>query len=315
MIAAPPETADYGNEVRSRLPLLRELNDLKRVYSANLGTHSLATQIFRGACRPLLNGAALDALPWVSVAVAATRLGAITPESLASADVQEEECAAIYARSLGAHDCLPEMLRHDLTDCIGGLGNRLPIDYSHRDGEWPQCLCRAPRAGATCPGKPRMILEPPEMHSDHCAVVGVYGVLLSDIFGADREDAWLVGLCHHLHNAYLPDSGFTGEVLLGDQLDNIISNFRAEALRSVHPTYRSRISELFTEIAGDESPLAKTFHAADTIDRIVQMENYERAAKFRVGQALHDLELVHKSPTQAFQIDLLKSIGLFPEFD
>ena len=57
------------------------------------------------------------------------------------------------------------------------------------------------------------------MHSDHCAVVAIYGFLLADVFGADREDAWLIGLCHHFHNAYLPDSGFTGEVLLGDQLD------------------------------------------------------------------------------------------------
>ena len=45
------------------------------------------------------------------------------------------------------------------------------------------------------------------------------------------------------------------------------------------------------------------------------MENYERAARFRVGHALHDLELVHESPTQAFQKDLLESIGLFPDFD
>ena len=315
-------TADHAPGARSRLPLLRsqlpllrELNDLKRLYSANLGTHSLATQIFRGACHPLSTGAALDAVPWASIAVAAARLGAITPESLAAAEISEKERGAIYRRSLEAHAGLSKQLLSDLSANVDNLDDRLEGNFEYADGDWPQRLCQAPRAGATCPGKPRIVLEPAEMHSDHCAIVAVYGFLLADIFGADREDAWLIGLCHHFHNAYLPDSGFTGEVLLGDQLDPIINNFRSQALRSVHPNYRDRINGLLADIAGDASPLAKTFHAADTIDRVVQMENYERAARFRVGNALHDLELVHESPTQAFQKDLLKSIGLFPDFD
>ena len=306
------EIAGSASELRSRLPLLRELNDLKRLYSANLSANSLATQIFRGACRPLSTGAALEPLPWASTAVAAARLGAITPESLLAAGVPKEKRAAIYRRSLAAHAGLSQDLIEDLTGCVDNVTERLEGEFAYAEDEWPQRLCRAPRAGATCPGKPRIVLEPAELHSDHCAMVAVYGFMLADIFGANRDDAWLIGLCHHFHNAYLPDSGFTGEMLLGDQLNQIIGSFRDQALREIHPNYRNRISSLFSEIAGDASPLAQTFHAADTIDRVVQMENYERAAQFRVGHALHDLELVHESPTQAFQKNLLKSIGLLP---
>ena len=302
-------------EIRSLLPLLRELNDLKRLYSGNLRPFSLATQVFRGACQALLNGSRLEALEWSTTLVAAARLGAISPEALGDAELPEPEIESIFDRALSAHNAFSPALLRDFSGCVGKLGGRLEGNFQFSEGNWAQRLCRAPRAGATCPGKPRIALEPPEMHSDHCGLVAVYGFILADLFEADRGDAWLIGLCHHFHNAYLPDSGFTGEMLLGDSLDQVIQNFRKKALSSVHESYRARVEHLLTEIADDASPLARTFHAADTIDRVVQMEHYERAARFRVKQALDDLELVHEGPAQAFQKSLLQSIGLFPGFD
>ncbi len=71
-------------------------------------------------------------------------------------------------------------------------------------------LAAQPRAGATRPGHPRVILEPAENHAEHCAVVAVNGVLAAGVFGADPAGPFLTGLAHHLHNAYLPDAGDAG---------------------------------------------------------------------------------------------------------
>ena len=69
------------------------------------------------------------------------------------------------------------------------------------------CSARQPRAGATCPGRPRLVVEPPERHADHCLTVAVYGVLVAPLVGADPVVPFLVGLAHHLHNVPLPDAG------------------------------------------------------------------------------------------------------------
>lgn len=292
------------------LPLLRELNDLKRLYAANLGRYSLATQCFRGACTRLSNGKPLEAAEWTTTLLAAARLGAISPEVLTTAGASQVELTAVLDRSIDAHQCLPTSIKNQLKMHTDNLDGRLEGNFYYRQGHWTEQLCDSPRAGATCPGKPRIALEPAEMHSDHCLMVAAYGFLIADIFGASQEDAWLIGLCHHFHNAYLPDAGFAGEVLLGDSLDRIIRKFREQALYDVHSSYRPRIEALLGEIGGDATPLAQTFHAADTIDRILQMENYERAAQFHVSEALNDLHIVHEGPVQAFQKEVLESIGL-----
>lgn len=295
------------------MPVLRELNDLKRLYAVNLAGHSLATQVFRGACQAIGDGRPLDADGWATTLVSAARLGAVSPESLEAADIPASGGQAIFRRSIDEHECLPTPVRNRLKACTNRLDRRLEGRFTYPEEHWTQRLCHAPRAGATCPGKPRIALEPAEMHSDHCAIVAGYGFLVADLFGASEEDAWLIGLCHHFHNAYLPDAGFTGEVLLGESLDHIIQAFRDRASSWVHPTYRPRIEALLAEIAGDTTPLAQAFHAADTIDRVLQMEHYERSARFRVSQALDDLNLVHESPVQAFQRDVLESVGLIAE--
>ena len=309
------EKSKLSARLRPMLPLLRELNDLKRLYATNLGSSSLATQIFRGACLPMSNGRSLEAAEWTTALLAAGRLGAISPEVLALAGIPAEEMKAVFDRSLDAHECLSAALREALKAHTSNLEGRLEGNFNYSKEHWADRLCSSPRAGATCPGKPRIALEPAEMHSDHCMLVAVYGFLIADIFNSSREDAWLIGLCHHFHNAFLPDAGFTGEMLLGNQIDRVVRNFRNRALVSVHASYRQRVEHLLAEIASDTSPLARTFHAADTIDRVVQMEHYERSAQFRVSQALNDLDLVHESPVQAFQKDLLESVGILSDVD
>lgn len=295
--------------VAEQLPLLRELNDIKRLYARNLGSRSFATRVFFGATAPLHRGELLNADTWCAAIVCAARLGAITPHILSDIGVATEERLLVYQNSIQTHSSLPENVKSTLLGTAKNLDG-ISIENAESHSKWVEYLAASPRAGATCPGKPRIALEPAEMHSDHCILVATNAYILADIFGANKEDAWLISLCHHLHNAYLPDAGFTGEVLLGDRLQGIIDSQRSRALKNVAENYQNRVMDLFREIDNLESPLAQTFHAADTIDRVIQMEHYERAANFKVISALEDFNLVHEGSAQQFQFELLNSIGI-----
>lgn len=297
------------NQVADLLPILRELNDTKRLYARNLGSCSFATQVFFGATRPLHVGEHLNADVWCAAIVCAARLGAITPHILHDIGVNSDERLIVYQNSLKTHTSLPQTVINVLLKATPGL-DKISVEKAESTSEWVEYLAVSPRAGATCPGKPRIALEPTEMHSDHCILVATNAFILADIFGANKEDAWLISLCHHLHNAYLPDAGFTGEVLLDRQLQGIIDSQRSRVLKNFTKDYQMRVIELFKEIDDLESPLAQTFHAADTIDRVIQMEHFERTANFKVISALEDFNLVHDGAAQQFQYELLNSIGI-----
>lgn len=295
--------------VAEQLPLLRELNDIKRLYARNLGARSFANHVFFGATKPLHLGDPLNADTWCAAIVCAARLGAITPHVLNDIGVSPEDRLTVYQDSIKTHSSLSDNVKSALLGAAKNLDG-VSVENAESHCEWVEYLATSPRAGATCPGKPRIALEPAEMHSDHCVLVATNAYLLADIFGANKEDAWLISLCHHLHNAYLPDAGFTGEVLLGNHLQSIINSLRNRALKSISKNYQERVISLFKEIDNLESPLAQTFHAADTIDRVIQMEHYERAANFKVTSALEDFNLVHEGSAQQFQFELLNSIGI-----
>ena len=57
-------------------------------------------------------------------------------------------------------------------------------------------------------------------------------------------------------------------------------------------------------------PEAQAFHAADVLDRVLQVHHHARAAAFTASQALDDLELVHEGPVQAFHDEVLQAGGL-----
>lgn len=302
-------TGDIGYAVATQLEFLRELNDIKRLYALNLGSHSYATRVFLGATEALHQDKPLQADVWCAAIVGAARLGAMTPSVLQDIGIEKTDRVVVLRNSILAQPSLSKPLSDTLTAACDQL-EQICIEDTADHPNWAVRLTASPRAGATCPGKPRIALEPAEMHSDHCVMVASYGFLLADTFGADREDAWLMGLCHHLHNAYLPDAGFTGEMLLGNHLDGVIKSLRLRALDGFSVQYRHRVSRLFDEINDLDSPLAQTFHAADTIDRVVQMEHYERAAQFTVATALEEFNLVHEGAAQEFQHALLRSIGI-----
>lgn len=304
--------------LNSLVPLLTEVGDLKRIRVAH-APGSLSEQQFRRAWSMLLAGdePRRVALRETARAVAAARLGGVDAAVLRQGGLTTGEAASVLRRSFDSvGGPLPEALRRELQSALEPEDSpECGEDVADAAGGLPafaKALARQPRAGCTRPGSPRLILEPPETHAEHCATVAVYATLLCGHFGGDPAAPFLAGLAHHLHNAALPDSGFTGEMLLGEHLEAVISTLRFAALDEL-----GRVGELRSAVEGAlellsdaASPEARSFHAADVIDRVLQMRHYDRQASFTLDQALEEMELVHEGPLKDFHETVLSEADL-----
>ena len=292
-------------------PLLGRLNDLKRVRAAHDPASSLAQRGFARAWAALAAGADPAA---VAVRETASALAAV---ELAGID------AGVLQRAGLSTDAVGELLR----TAVEKAGAFLRADFrtrlvaaaaSRRDGigvsvpSFVKHLQNQPRAGATHPTEPRLILEPPESHADHCYLVAVVAALLAGQAGADIGTPFLAGLAHHLHNAFLPDAGFAGEELLGSHLKPVMDAFTAAALAELPTAVADRVRESFKLLPAPDSPEAEAFHAADVIDRVLEVVHYDRVARFRMADALDTLGLVHPGPFKPFQDRVLAAAGLVP---
>lgn len=307
-----PET-DRTGVPRGRLaaygPLFVELNDLKRITAAGR-SGSIATRLFKQAWGSLVDGIApaAVALQITGRALAAARLADLDRSLLSEAGLSHPDVSAILHTAIDAVGAsLPKPLRQALqraTDQAAGpvSGPRLPA--------FVEALAVQPRAGMTCPGKPRILLEPPENHADHCLMVAVYGVVLAPVFEADAGTVFLAALAHHLHNAAMPDAGFTGEVLLGEQLGPVIAHFTEAGLRQLMPPLREAVEGARAVLPDALTPEGRAFHAADAIDRVLQISQYGRASALTAGQMLGEMELVHAGPVKTFQDEVLHEAGL-----
>ena len=295
-----------GARLSAFVPLAVELCDLKRVRDAS-SPDSLASRSFRAAWAALLAGQEPSEVAErvTADAVAAARLGGIDRAVLAQAGVEGGEADAVLARSFDeVASPIAPALRERLRPQLG---------QALRPGPAPvfaEALIRQPRAGATCPGKPRIVLEPPEGHGDHCLVVAVLGALLAPQYGADPAVPFLSGLAHHLHNAVLPDSGFAGEMLLGEHLEPVMRRLFAKELATLPEGLRAVTEAALATIRDADTPEGRAFHAADVIDRVLQMRHYDRVAAFTIDQALEDMDLVHAGPIQSFHHAVLRDAGL-----
>ena len=297
-----PSSTGAG-ELGAFAPLAAELGDLKRLRDAT-SPDTLACRNFRTAWGRLVAGEAAQAVVYSVTAdcLAATRLGGIDRLILERVGVVDP--AVILRRGFDeVAGPVEPALRAKLSAAIGTTG--MPIAAP----PFAESLIRQPRAGATCPGQPRLVLEPPETHGDHCMVVAVLATVLAGHYGADPVMAFLAGLAHHLHNALLPDSGFAGEVLLGDELAPIMGRLFDRELASLPPAVAGLVRDALTAIGGADTPEGRAFHAADVMDRVLQMKHYHQVAAFTVDQALDDLQLVHAGPVQAFHHAVLKEAG------
>ena len=300
------DVSGQASSLAGFVPLAAELGDLKRVRDAS-SPDSLASRLFRTAWGALLAGQApLDvALLATADAVAAARLGGIDRAVLLAAGLTEAEAVQVLARSFDEVSApIDPALAARLRDQLG---------QTLRPGtppEFAEALIRQPRAGATCPGKPRIVLEPPEGHGDHCMVVAVLAVILSPRYEADPAAAFLAGMAHHLHNARLPDSGFAGEMLLGDHLGPVMQRLFNRELATLPAPLSEAVAAALAAIPDASTAVGRAFHAADVIDRVLQMRHYDQVARFTVDQALDDMDLVHAGPTQSFHQAVLRDAGL-----
>ncbi|MFC5137292.1 hypothetical protein ACFPK1_03560 [Actinomycetospora rhizophila] len=315
-MTAAPATAPATPAARyAAVPgLLREIGDLKRVRTAD-AAGSMASRSFVRAWSALVAGAEPVAVAdaETAAAVAGARLAGIDAAVLADAGLDGDAVQGVLRRAI---DEVAEGVVHPATLAWlraapapqGTTGDVSGVELP----AFVDALCRQPRAGATAPGRARLIAEPPEDHGEHCWAVAVYGALLALDHGADRGEAFLLGLAHHLHNAVLPDAGFAGETLLGEHLDGVVDRLTERALATLPDDLGTRVRGLLAARADAGSPLGATFHAADVLDRVLQVHHHARAAAFTVREALDDLELVHASPVQEHQNAVLAAAGLLP---
>ncbi len=297
--------------IRGLCPLLGEMNDLKRVRVAGR-PGSLAERGFFRSWDALIAGddPRRVALREATHARIAARLGGIDAATLLGTGLDPDEVATIFRRALG-----PEGSGEG-GDPGGAIAELVDSARSSAASDGPppfvSRLASQPRAGATRPGHPRLVLEPPESHAEHCYLTAVYGVLIAPHFGAEPAAPFLAGLSHHLHNAALPDAGFVGEELLGEHLGPIMRRLTEDALAQLPGPLAALVRQARTILGHAETPEARSFHAADVLDRVLQMAQYARVAAFELRQALDELDLVHPGPLQAFHLDVLASAGLWP---
>ena len=134
--------------------------------------------------------------------------------------------------------------------------------------------------------------------------------MIALVAGGDPAQVFVAGLAHHLHNAVLPDAGFAGEMLLGDNLQPIVRQLFLRELQVLPPAPRARVEDALLVIADADTAEGRALHAADVIDRVLQAHHYARAAAFTADQALDDLQLVHEGPLRPFQAEVLAAVGL-----
>ena len=289
------------------LPLLTELGDLKRIHSAG-APGSIAERLFARGWSALAEGMAPVAVMrrTVAAALAAARLGDLDLARLGMLGLSPDRAAAILAQALDevagpVDDGLLTSLRPALAEGMPDAG---------REPHFVVRLACQPRAGVTCPGRPRLLLQPAENHAEHCLMVAVYGTILAPVFGADPVPVFLAGMAHHLHNADMPDAGYSGEVLLGDALDGVIERARDTALAELDAPVSTVIRAALAPIGSDATADARAFHAADVLDRVLETAQHLRVREATMHGVLHDYALVHAGPVKPFHDGVLRGIGL-----
>jgi len=288
------------------LPSLRELGDLKRIRSAGR-EGSIATRLFEAGWSAWLAGGGPDDIAYraMAMALAAARLGDLDFDKLGELGLSRDERLAVLERAVD------EIAAPFDADLIARLMIQLGKPLALKAAPDPlSTLRRQPRAGVTGPGRPRIMLQPEENHSEHSFIVALYAGLLAPTYDADPAEAFWHGMIHHLHSARMPDAGFTGEVLLGDKLDSVIERARELALERLPSDHARTCRRHLSAIGDDTTPAARAFHAADVIDRVVEIEHHLKRGRVTMDLVLGDYGLVHDGPVKAFHDRVLEGIGL-----
>ncbi len=323
----PPRPApDAPAELPALVPLAREFNTLKRVHAAGR-PGSWAARAFARAWGRLAAGqpAGDVARRELVAAVVATRLGAIDAEFFASERVSQTHVYRILRRGwhAAAAALTPEgqaLLRAGVGQGAGDLTAHVAQTYlaAHEiplpAPGFVARLAEQPRAGPTRPGTPRLMLVPAESHAEHCWAVAVTAALLAPAYGADPAAVFVAGLAHHLPNAWLPDAGDAADVALDGELAEMLPALRARALAELPGDVRAAVERALEVPPATGTPDARAFHAADALDRVLEMEWFARAAAFTLDDALGEgpgaFNVLHPGPNQAVERAALRAAGL-----
>ncbi len=290
------------------LPLFRGLNDLKRIRVADRDG-SLAHRLFARSWSRLIEGEAVEEIAWSETAgaIVAAKLAGINGPILQSGGLDEAARLEVLER---AFDASAKALDASFA---ARLRAALSPDARVGIGEVPsfvELLARQPRAGATRPGHARIVLEPTESHAEHCGIVAVGCVVAASLYDADVGAAFLTGLSHHFHNAFLPDAGDAGDALLGEHLGPVMQTFRALALEQLAPALAGDARAALDNVYHAGTPEAQAFQVADCLDRVLEMEWHARSAAFTLDVALDEMDIIHPGPVQAFQLEVMRDAGL-----
>jgi hypothetical protein len=120
----------------------------------------------------------------------------------------------------------------------------------------------------------------------------------------------LTGLCHHFHNAYLPDAGDAGDHLIGEQLQPLQQAFRAKAIAQLPPSLQESARAALEPVYRSDTPVSRSFQTADVLDRVLEMDWHARSSAFTLSVALDEMDIVHPGPVQAFQAEIMRTVGL-----
>ena len=247
------------------------------------------------------------ALDITATTLAATRLCDLDAAFLTAAGLSDAAASEVL---VAGFDAVTADLDADLRT---RLRARLAPRPAGRPGPLPGfvgALAQQPRAGVTCPGRARILLEPPENHAEHCLIVAAYGVCLSPFYRADPGTVFLAAMAHHFHNAAMPDAGFTGEMLLGDHLGPIMATTTAWALAELAEPLRGQVERARAVLPDDATAEGRAFHAADCIDRVLQIAQHLRGASTTMGMVLDEWELVHAGPVKGFHDRVLADMRI-----
>ncbi|QAT81845.1 hypothetical protein EJ065_0236 [Corallococcus coralloides] len=308
---APARDTASPSRLAELRPLLSELMDLKRIRTPD-HPDGLAAHGFRRAWAALASGMEprIVALRETARALAAVRLGGLDLDVLQRAGLSPLDATRVLHRGLEAVAApLEPGLRERLTVAL----SQTPEEACHAPPPlFVERLVHQPRAGATFPGRPRILVSPQEGHADHCYAVAVGAVLVAPCFGASPALPFVAGLSHHLFNAALPDAGYGGEALLGDLLEPAMKRLTERALSSLPERLAGVVRQALALTGNVDSAEARAFNAADALDRVLELEAHARAAGFTLRQAMEDLELIHPGPLQTFGNDVLRDAAVWP---
>jgi hypothetical protein len=321
MEALPPPVAKEA--LRGLRTLLIELEDLKRQQPAHY-SQSIASTLFVESWQRLLGGEDIErvATTIAAKAIVAVLLPGCDAPFVREAGLEQSAVVKIYQKALRTSsqgrldDALYERLSASIPLLVNEYFGPPTSDRLAEADFWKQAwfvdvLGQQPRAGATKPGRPRMLMVPPEMHSDHCLTTAVFAVLLSPIFGTSPGLPFLTGLSHHLHNAVLPDCGFGGEVLLDEWLPAIIEQARNQALGQLEPVLAQQVRDAIGTHENLHLAEGRAASAADVLDRVLDVQWRTRAANVRDEDILEELDLVHEGPIKRFQTEILSATDVW----